>query len=90
MEGDYVCNGCLAEDYFRCDECGEYRHNGCRDRRYTQCAECGGYFHDDTVHTVYGWNGHMIWVCDACLGKHLECRHVGSMSLLAWREEASS
>ena len=30
MEGDYVCNGCLAEDYFRCDECGEYHHNGCR------------------------------------------------------------
>lgn len=51
IDGEFICNECLDEDYFKCDICGEYHKKDdmyyIEDTKETICAECyvnGEYF----------------------------------------------
>ena len=77
-----VCESCLEDFYYTCEDCGEYVHRDdaywcesedgyiCRDcyeENYMTCPECGEIFHVDDMEE-YDCN----WVCSDCYDKLTE------------------
>jgi len=76
-DGDYVCDECLEEKYFKCDNCEEYHlkneaietYNGdyicenCYENYFFTCEDCGEIYHiDEATQTQDGY-----YVCESCL-----------------------
>ena len=79
INGDWVCESCIEDDYTWCEECEEYHENDetqyiesagyyvcerCLRNNYTWCEECEEYHENDRVNYVESVGG---YVCDSCL-----------------------
>lgn len=88
-----VCQGCLDNEYFYCEECGEYHHNSrciyiehhgyiCRDcyensEKFFYCGDCERYYLSDESYWVGGVYGY--YVCGDCFENDYEyCEHCES------------
>ena len=75
-----VCEGCLDDHYYCCDECGEYHHvdNGesvdgygwvctdCLDDHFTQCYHCGEWFRDRDLSDYGMFDNNDDFICNDC------------------------
>ena len=80
VDGDYMCDACIAEHCFKCANCGDYTHNNdgtsvgfddhvcqdCFEDNYTSCDVCGDSIHRD--HTYNTFSGAII--CEDCREQH--------------------
>ena len=67
VDGDYMCDDCIDEHYFKCDNCGDYAYNDegtsvgfdshicqdCFDDNYTSCDDCGDSIHRDHTYSTF-------------------------------------
>lgn len=77
VEGEHVCQECIDNHYYTCDDCGELVHednvcwttddipicSDCADRYYNYCEDCERYDRDTTYIENYGN------VCNNCYGR---------------------
>lgn len=78
VDGEHVCQECIDNHYYNCDECGELVHednvcwttdgvaicSDCADRYYNYCEDCQRYSRDTTYIEDYGH------VCNNCFSNN--------------------
>lgn len=52
--GKYVCNDCIEDEYYYCDQCGEYVHSDEWDCDHDCCEDCAPHSRIDSYHAHHG------------------------------------
>lgn len=83
IDGKIVCEHCLKENFYQCDDCGNYVPKdeitqvgnsdhvceACLQNNYSYCEECGEYERNEDMVYLDNWNK---YVCEHCLENNYE------------------
>lgn len=85
--GVYICNECNADNYVKCDNCGDWIHvddsiyvddyifcseECAEDKGYKKCDDCGNWFNYDCEGIRTAYGD---YVCDHCANNYFYCEH---------------